>query len=167
MIKLIFSTSRSSVSRLIRFATWGTFSHVDFIIPEDRFESLDISGLNDFSRSKGLVVGATIRKGVVLRTMVDVIKNSNKFALVEVDATDASLDFALSQLGKKYDYKALLGFPFRKNLEEDDRWYCSELVYRALLVGGVRLYKESIDFVSPRDIYEHPVCKLKEIHYVD
>jgi hypothetical protein len=32
-----------------------------------------------------------------------------------------------AQLGKKYDWTALLGIYFRRNWQEDDAWFCSEM----------------------------------------
>jgi uncharacterized protein YycO len=47
--------------------------------------------------------------------------------------------FAESKLGCGYDYRSVLRFVTRRRPSEDDRWFCSELVFAAFLEGGIVL----------------------------
>jgi hypothetical protein len=45
--------------------------------------------------------------------------------------------FFAAQLGKPYDWRAILGFLFNRDRRQDDWWICSELQARALEVAGI------------------------------
>ena len=62
--------------------------------------------------------------------------------------------FAQSQLGKKYDWKGiLLSQTIPLNIEDKDKWFCSEIVAEMLEQGGYKLSKPSNQY-SPEDIYK-------------
>jgi len=44
--------------------------------------------------------------------------------------------FLESQLGKKYDWMALVALPFGRNWQSPFKWFCSELVAKALVMTG-------------------------------
>jgi uncharacterized protein YycO len=46
-------------------------------------------------------------------------------------------DFLSRQLGRPYDYEAILGFVFDRDWRETDSWICSELVMAALEKAGI------------------------------
>ena len=48
--------------------------------------------------------------------------------------------FALGQVGKGYDYWAIIRFVDRRKMPENAKWFCSELVFAALLMAGVKLF---------------------------
>lgn len=165
MIKLLFSATNSIFSRAVRFATWSGFSHVDFIVPDGQGFLINEWGYPT-TIPKGSVLGSTVTKGVRSCSIKDVVENCTKYAIAEIDAPDVAIEYALSQYGKKYDYMAILGYPARANIESQNRWFCSELVYWALARSGVELYNEDVKFVTPRDIYIHPFCNVLEVNNV-
>jgi len=59
--------------------------------------------------------------------------------------------FLFKQLGKKYDYKGILGFATYSELQDKDRWFCSELVFEAFKQAGIELLRNIPSYkVSPR-----------------
>jgi len=76
----------------------------------------------------------------------------------------AVLDFALRQVGKRYDYRAVLRFLSRRDAPDNDRWFCSELVAAAFAAGGLDLLHGRHSHFSPRDIALSPYLhKTQEI----
>lgn len=54
---------------------------------------------------------------------------------------------------KGYDYISWLGFALHwKELEDEDRWYCSEFGYWAFQDNGYKLTNEDLVFVYPGDL---------------
>ena len=45
--------------------------------------------------------------------------------------------FMIEQVGKPYDFKAILGFATGRNWRENDAWICSELVAAAIEYAGI------------------------------
>lgn len=165
MIKLLFSANKSIFSRAIRMATWSDYSHVDFIFAED---GSDLIARNDYGypapyRSP-VLLGAIAGRGVCLREMSKVIESSSRYAIAEVAVSETALNYALGQLGKKYDYAALLGFPMRSSIENQDKWFCSELVTWAIEMAGLELFNENTARITPRDLYIHPYVRVLESH---
>jgi uncharacterized protein YycO len=46
-------------------------------------------------------------------------------------------DFLMAQIGKPYDWRAIIAFAINRDWRDDSAWYCSELQARALEVAGV------------------------------
>lgn len=66
--------------------------------------------------------------------------------------------FALDQFGKGYDWWGCLRFISRRNLPDNDKWFCSELVFAAYLAGGVRLLERiEPEQVSPGMLAHSPL----------
>lgn len=62
--------------------------------------------------------------------------------------------WARNQVGKGYDYGALLGLALRrKSWAEDDRWQCAELVEATLVKAGKRRFIDAPDVISPNLSY--------------
>ena len=52
-----------------------------------------------------------------------------------------AIAFALAEVGKGYDYWAIVRFVSRRRMPDNDRWFCSELVFAALAHVGVRIFE--------------------------
>jgi hypothetical protein len=52
-----------------------------------------------------------------------------------------AVEFAHAQVGKKYDYWAVLTFISRRKAPSNDKWFCSELVFESLQEAGVHLLR--------------------------
>lgn len=135
-MKLFFCRSNTISSWLIRLFTWSPWSHVA-VVENDEF-----------------VIDATFKHGGVRRRALrEVLAASSAFELVEIELPEesAALTFLRAQIGKPYDWTAILGFIGRSHWEEDDAWFCNELAEAAMVAGGRRRFRESLWRLTPRN----------------
>lgn len=102
------------------------------------------------------VIDVTYRTGVRRITYEEF--RSEYPDVYEVDVAlpkeDQALSFALEQLGKKYDYTAILGILFRnRKWESDENWFCSELSETICVYGGKRRIRTEASGVLPRESF--------------
>lgn len=136
-ITIHFCKSENLGGRILRLFLMSKWNHVAIQIGNTVYES--VSG-----------------SGVVKRRPVDFAKAWDRISSVEVDASSqlALLRFLNDQVGKPYDWRAILAFPFRGSWQDRSGWFCSELVYEALRVGG-GLVSDRLpaNRVTPRDLW--------------
>lgn len=129
----------SRTSRLIRWWTRSEYSHAALILDDGRIVE---------AWHKPLLTGGAVRvimdlsDGHTPNTPVDI------FDLTGLTYQQAAVakSFALLQLGKKYDWGAILGFITRtQSTGNQDKWDCSELIYAALSAAGYQL----LDYMNP------------------
>lgn len=70
--------------------------------------------------------------------------------------------FLNAQTGKPYDFTGVVGLAIGRDWREDDSWFCSELVARALEVCGFfEKLSSGTNHVSPRDVLLMLSSRLK------
>ena len=143
MIRLLFIRQRTIGSAFIRAALWSDWSHV-----------LLASADGDAIESRAF-------SGVRLTTLQEAIDLSSKYALRSV-VCDAGLawSFATQQLGKPYDWTAVLGIGLHRDWNADDKWFCSELVVASLMAGGTMILNKPTARVTPQDLFESPLLRF-------
>lgn len=105
------------------------------------------------------IIEATMLHGVrrVLRDVA--LKGQEVVATVDYNAPEAHLGitYAWMQLGAKYDWKGVLGIgtDVDRNWQEDDAWYCYELVAYVLKMAGKDV------FADTGHITEHVLLAIK------
>ncbi|HEY9704948.1 MAG TPA: hypothetical protein V6C58_21090, partial [Allocoleopsis sp.] len=54
-----------------------------------------------------------------------------------------------------YDWKAIFGYLFhkRRKWQDENRWFCSELVAAILLKGGRKLFRSDLSRVTPHQLW--------------
>jgi hypothetical protein len=135
-------------SRLIRFRTWSEISHVSVTTPQ------------------GLTYEAVPMHGVVRHSGLDAFHTPG--TQVEVfrfpihdpgpGRIEAGIQWLNEQVGKGYDYRGIAGFLARKNINNTDKWFCSELVMAfSLVVWKPLLLRRRPDQVDPADLYSSPL----------
>lgn len=133
-ILIEFSTSGSIVSRTIRWFTWGKWSHVSVRMPEgDLIEAKEFLGV---VRRKW-----TYELGEVLTLQVSDEQAERFYSALR------------SQVGKSYDWRAIVGFLVRRDWQRDNYWICSELAAWALIKAGVPVIHEKRWRVNPTILY--------------
>jgi len=142
-IRLIFSRSHLPFSYAVRVVTWSPWSHVGILMDDGR------------------VVESTFsHHGVKIDTLNNFKSRAQAWQIVELDCNDrqAIIDAAVSQLDKPYDWAALFGIIFHNGQwQEDDCWFCSELVAYAFYMGGTPLFnKEVTHRITPEDVWKVP-----------
>ncbi len=112
------------ISALIRWQTRGEYSHAALLLPDGR------------------IVESWQGDGVRIKTLTD-WKNIDRLHIpVMSDSQWAdAIAFALAEVGRGYDYWAIIRFISRRRMPENDKWFCSELVFAALAHVGVKLFE--------------------------
>lgn len=128
---ILLYKGKSFISKLIKWQTFGQYSHAAWWCQDGTvIEAWQKDGVqrNDSP--------ATIH---IPGTEIDV------FAVPGIDEA-AVEQFLISQLGKGYDFSAVLrGFTFRLDRDDPDKWFCSELIHRACREGLKALLERIID----------------------
>jgi len=79
-------------------------------------------------------------------------------------AWSLALDFAADLVGSGYDYKAVMRFVSRRPASDNERWFCSELVFAALQSAGISLLSRiSAAAVSPGMLALSPLLVRREV----
>jgi len=134
-VKLHFCKSKTIGGLLIRLITFSQYNHV----------AIEVNGLVwDSTLEHGVRVGEK-DKFKEQYSVVDV------FNVEGVNSISVS-NFLRRQLGKEYDWSALVALPFRKDWQHPERWFCSELVAAALSYGGWSDLIFPAYRVTPRDL---------------
>lgn len=142
-MRLLFTRNKSTMlnrvaTYLISWFTWSRFAHVELLFSDD------------------VCISAVAPKGVIKRTKASVIKNVSDYIIKEVSTTPEQeaiiRAFAEKQVGKPYDWGAIIGLPFRGKWDDDAKWFCSELCAAALEEAGIDVVDEPASRVTPRDL---------------
>lgn len=123
-------------SWIIRTLTWSSFSH-----------SVILDG--------GEVIEAVWPK-VRVSTLAELRSTHDEVEIVDWPNIDGDpiIAAARSQVGKPYDWKALVGFLFHRDWREDDSWDCAELIAWSCESGGSPLFRPgTLNRVTPQDLW--------------
>lgn len=135
-MKLAFYQGRSLVSRLIRFVTWGKYSHVAVMLDDGRI-------LEAWHKPNGVRLISHLGEGHEVGTLVDV------YDVPELPFPHSATTAAEDMIGMKYDFAGLLGFVFRRRTQDRNRLFCSEAAVMLAAIGGVKLIRAPAWKVSP------------------
>lgn len=135
-VTVIFSRRHHLGSVLLRWWMYSRFSHCAFVTPE------------------GTVIEATAH-GVQERTLESFLGETSEHELVEIPCANPAQVIAIArqQLGKPYDWWGILGFWFRRDLQRDDAFVCSELIAWCFQEAGYPLFRRQAWRISPETLY--------------
>lgn len=121
---------------LIRNADrWGHWSHCGLLTPDETvIEARAFHGVVEVPRSE---FAQRYYSGAL------------SYATIECPDPAAALSWARAQVGKGYDYGAVLGNLVRESWQDDSRWTCSELIEGALAQGGRARFRDAGWRISP------------------
>lgn len=126
----------------IRAVTWSPWSHVATVL------------------NKNLIYESLFKTGVIRNSLDAVLKRATKFEFIEYDSDNRLLmQFLEAQVGKPYDWTAVIGIGLHRDWQEDDSWYCSELHAAAYVHSGLTLIDKKCSRVTPYDLYTSPIGK--------
>ena len=141
MITLRFVTSHGAVSAGIRAAEYGFWaSHTEALMPD------------------GTLLGAHYDGGVQARPRDYDKGQFTREQFVTIPVADAVADrfhaFLRSQIGKPYDLEAIIAFVTRRDWQQPDAWFCSELQAAGLAACGWFEASLATEFnhITPRDL---------------
>lgn len=136
-MKIHFCKSNDIGGWLIRLFTFSRWNHV----------AIEVGG----------IVYESVADGGVRRVSSESFPGRwKKSHPVAVSVSDPSylLAYLNSQVGKPYDWAAIVALPFRKSWHHQDKWFCSELVAEALIAGGSdAIPRLKSHRVTPRDLW--------------
>ena len=132
-MQVIFCASRKIGAMAIRAVTWSKWSHVAIVDGDE-------------------VIEATW-PAVRVAPLAEAIAVHSAHVVVDLPchAPNAVIKAARSQVGKPYDLTALFGMLMHRDWQEEDRWFCSELVAWAFAKGGSPLFRaDALHRVTPQ-----------------
>lgn len=137
MVRVQIVTEKwNPISAAIRFSTRSWASHAEFSI-DGRW-----------------TLGARSHGGV--RTRLASIDHYSRIEQFAAPGIEEAYKWALTQVGKPYDYSAILGIALDRDWHDESRWFCSELVCAAFEKAGYPLLstRPSDKFyrITPRDL---------------
>ena len=136
------------ISKLIKWQTRSIFSHVG-VLTDD-----------------GKVLEAIEGSGVRIRDWAEEDKrNTVQFTVdgLGQEGWEKTIAFMKAQIGKKYDWWAIIRFVSRRYMPDNDHWFCSELVFTAVREGGVHLLRRiRPSEVSPGGLSTSPLLRSAE-----
>lgn len=135
-MRILFCTSKLPGAVLIRAVTWSDWSHVAIVDGEE-------------------VIEATW-PAVRVAPLAEVIAKHSRHILVDLPSPDSAavIAAARSQVGKPYDLTALFGLLVRRDWQEADRWFCSELVAWSFQQGGSPLFRpDALYRITPQHLW--------------
>ncbi len=146
-VRLRFSTESNIESLVIRWFTHSSWSHVDFVMPN------------------GKLLGARLKGGVELRPPGYARFSRSVDATITTPIAAQIYEFALDQIGKPYDWKAIVGFAIDRNWEDNSSWFCSELVAAACKKCGLIIVNScaNVDRITPGDLALSPVMQFQSV----
>ena len=121
---ILLYPGRSIISGLIRWQTRSQYSHAAV------------------AWGKDLILEAVEGQGVIQRKILPIDETADVYRVnhyMREHEWAAALKFGQTQIGKGYDYRAVLRFVSRRAADENDKWFCSELVFAMLQAGEVSL----------------------------
>lgn len=133
-MQAIFCRRRNLGSLLLRFATWSSWSHVGIVTPDQT------------------VIEAAAFHGVVERPLDEFIAGVSRYSVRIIDVPDeaAAIEWARSQVGKGYDWAGVIGLGLRREWDQPQAWFCSELLEAAAAAGGRRRFVHQARRVTPQ-----------------
>lgn len=134
-MRVLFAKSNTPISMAIRVDTWSSCSHVALLEPDGKH-----------------VIEARFPQGVQRVTLEAFIADNTSVWCRDIPCRNepAAIAWAKTQIGHKYDWSALLGFPLHRDWAHSGEWFCSELVAMAFEKGGSPLFNsDEINRITP------------------
>lgn len=134
-IRFMFTNSKLPLSPIIRAVTWSKYSHMTIIIDDETVLHSDFHGVR-------------------LEKIKALQERSKNWMIAEYkcERPQDLINACMTQIGKPYDYGALIGILIRKiELQDDSKWVCSELPeYGAWMSGQQFFHTEFNNRITPQ-----------------
>lgn len=135
-MRILFCTSQKPGAIAIRGLTWSDWSHVAIIDGEEVIEA--------------------VWPKVRVSLLANVIARHTSYEVVEFPNVNdlAVIAAARAQLGKPYDLTGILGIALHRDWQEQDKWFCSELVAWSFDQAGFPLFRAgALNRVVPQHLW--------------
>ncbi len=108
----------------------------------------------------GRRLGSWFHKGGVIIEPADYDKNAfSRELFVKIRATETQVEeffaFLNNQVGKPYDWLAILAFAFQRDWQEPDSWFCDELLAAGFVACGLipNSMTDGLNRITVRDLF--------------
>lgn len=136
-MRVLLCTSNLPGAAIIRWLTGSQWSHCALVADD------------------GTAVEATWPRVRACR-VEDIIRKHTKSLMIDIPCANDTLAFnrAMGQIGKPYDLTALIGWLTGRDWQEQDSWFCSELVAWAFEQAGSPLFRPgTLSRVTPQNLW--------------
>jgi uncharacterized protein YycO len=169
MLQIAAYRGKSLVSKLIRWQTRSVYSHIAVHFTEDVWverghgSRLIAAGSVIEAWKGGVRLAKSLSDAHEPGTVVDLFNYHEPLTPAE---EMIGAEFLLSQLGKDYDYAAIVRFLTREPAERWEvnrktKWFCSELAFEMSLVMSRNLLERCAAWeIPPRDVPRSPILKF-------
>lgn len=126
-LQIMFTNSHKPLAPIIRAFTWSDFSHMVIVI------------------DGGKNVLHSDFHGVRIEPIEDLKNRSKNWILVEYECEfpELVIEACKTQIGKPYDFGGIVGIFIRDvNLQDDSKWWCSELPAYGFMKAGIPKFQE-------------------------
>lgn len=144
-MKMLAVSSHGPGAWLIKLFTFSKWNHIAVLF-EDYPDDLDNCS----------VVDVTFLSGVRIMSFARFKTKYSNIEMIEANVPNeiAGKTFAISQMNKGYDWKAIFGIIFQnRSWENTDKWFCSEFAEAIRIASGRRVFRSDISGILPREIY--------------
>lgn len=131
---------KGGFSNLIKWFTFGSFSHVSLIL------TLNDNSIKECEAREGR--GVQVKDPELFGDFVDL------FVPITEDQRIGVYNLFCDLLGADYDWKGIWGFMRRRDRNNPDKWFCSELVAYLLLKVGYPISRREPYQETPTSVYE-------------
>lgn len=132
-VLLRLTADNDLTSWVIRGFIHSRYSHVDAVVSQNVF------------------IGATVEKGVALHCFRH--DKEDYYWLTGIDP-DRFWEFIHRNMGKPYDWTAIAGFVFHRDWQEDDSWFCFELIAAAIEYSSSYRFPRGLRRVTPKVLFD-------------
>jgi uncharacterized protein YycO len=147
-MKILLFKGRGFVSWLIRFQTRSKYSHVAIVVGDWLYEAWQGAGVRKVPYAEHVAKNGGDN--------VDVFRLDPGLPFDEA----AALAYLEARVGKGYDYWGVIRFVTRRRMPANDKEFCSEYGFSAVLSGGVQLFRDTEPYeVSPGLFGRSPLLK--------
>jgi hypothetical protein len=148
--RVLLFTGGDPIAAIVKWQSRSAYSHAALLIP----------GTNT-------VIESFPFRGVRQRTLS--VRDWERIHAYEVIGMDAAqwqeaLDFATARIGQGYDWRNVFRFLTRIPGRENQRWFCSELVFKAIEVAYRRLLNMSAEYVDPGRLAQSTLLRRDEAY---
>lgn len=136
-VRVIYSRRHHPGSVALRTAMWSPWSHC---------------GVIDTQRS--MVVQAVAGAGVIEVPLAFFKADASRWAVVEYPGDEAmAVAAARNQIGTRYDWSGVAGIGLHRHWNDEQAWFCSELVAYALMAGGYKPFRLDAHRITPLHLW--------------
>jgi len=139
-MRVLLCTTDKIGSRIIRAVTWSRWSHAAIIDGNEIIEA--------------------VWPRVRVSSLAWAIETHPRWTVIDIPVADesAAIAAARSQIGKPYDLWGVLGLGLKRQWQDDDAWWCSELIPWAAKQGGTDLFRpDALRRITPEHLWMLPI----------